>query len=93
MLNRITDGDAPWRRALWRHRAWLLVGLTLLFVLVVRVRLREILEEATAGLEEIIATEVIDPVPGQRECLVAVFAGLRPEKEPPQWQKSTSTPS
>lgn len=53
-----------------------------------RVRLGEILEEANAGLDEIIATEVIDPGPmaaAQNEVKARLFA-LR-EKIGPAWAK------
>jgi hypothetical protein len=54
----------------------------------VRTRLAEILEEANAGLEDIIATEVIDPGPlsaAQNEVKARLF-GLR-EKIGPAWTK------
>ena len=57
----------------------------------VRARLTEILEEANAGLEEIIATEVIDPGPlsaAQNEVKARLF-GLR-EKIGPAWTKLES---
>lgn len=57
----------------------------------VRTRLAEILEEANAGLEEIIATEVIDPGPlsaAQNEVKARLF-GLR-EKIGPAWTKLES---
>lgn len=58
------------------------------FLARVRVRLGEILEEATAGLEDIIATEVIDPGPvsaAQNEVKGRLFA-LR-EKISPAWTR------
>lgn len=58
------------------------------FLAKVRVRLGEILEEATAGLEDIIATEVIDPGPvsaAQNEVKGRLFA-LR-EKISPAWTR------
>lgn len=58
------------------------------FLAKVRARLREILEEATAGLEEIIATEVIDPVPvssAESEVKARLFA-LR-DKIDQAWSK------
>ena len=39
MAERSDRTVSPWRATLWRHRTWLLVALTVLFVLVVRVRL------------------------------------------------------
>ena len=43
------SASSPWLRRVLRHRAWLLVGLAILFVVVVRVRLRELPLERDEG--------------------------------------------
>lgn len=43
------SASSPWLQKVLRHRAWLLVGLALLFVVVVRVRLRELPLERDEG--------------------------------------------
>ncbi|HOX57712.1 MAG TPA: glycosyltransferase family 39 protein [Candidatus Paceibacterota bacterium] len=49
MLNQNTNSACAWRDVLWRHRGWLLVALVVLFVLVVRVRLRGLPLERDEG--------------------------------------------
>ena len=49
MFAAFNNGSAPWLQKVLRHRAWLVVGLTILVVLVVRVRLRDMPLERDEG--------------------------------------------
>jgi len=49
MFDALNNASAPWLRDLLRRRAWIMVGLTVLFVLGVRVRLREMPLERDEG--------------------------------------------
>lgn len=66
--DRLSSTTFPWREALRRHRAWLLVGLALLFVLVVRVRLREMPLERDEGEYAYAGQLILQGVPPYKEA-------------------------
>lgn len=49
MFAALNSASHPWLQTVRRYRAWILVGLTILFVVVVRVRLREMPLERDEG--------------------------------------------
>ena len=65
--DRLSSTAFPWREALRRHRAWLLVGLAVLFVLVVRVRLRELPLERDEGEYAYAGQLILQGVPPYKE--------------------------
>ena len=66
---------ASWRQKVLRHRAWLLVGLTILFVLVVRVRLREMPLERDEGEYAYAGQLMLQGVPPYREVYTMKLPG------------------
>ena len=65
----------PWLQKVLRHRAWLLVGLTILFVLVVRVRLREMPLERDEGEYAYAGQLMLQGVPPYREVYTMKLPG------------------
>jgi len=59
---------SPWLGRLWRHRAWVLLGLTILFVVVVRVRLREMPLERDEGEYAYAGQLILHGVPPYKEA-------------------------
>jgi len=68
MLNRFTSRGTPWREMLRHHCAWLLVALTVLFVLVVRVRLRDLPLERDEGEYAYAGQLILQGVPPYKEA-------------------------
>jgi hypothetical protein len=66
---------APWLQRVLRHRAWLLVVLTILFVLVVRVRLREMPLERDEGEYAYTGQLMLQGVPPYREVYAMKLPG------------------
>ena len=64
-----------WLQAVLRHRAWLLIGLTILFVLVVRVRLREIPLERDEGEYAYAGQLMLQGVPPYRDVYTMKLPG------------------
>ncbi len=58
----------PWREALRRHRGWVLVGLAVLFVLIVRVRLRNMPLERDEGEYAYAGQLILHGVPPYQEA-------------------------
>ncbi len=65
----------PWLQKVRRHRAWLLVGLTILFVLAVRVRLREMPLERDEGEYAYVGQLMLQGVPPYREVYAMKLPG------------------
>src|SRR5205085_224221 len=59
---------SPWAKPLIRHRAWILVGLTVLLVLVVRVRLREMPLERDEGEYAYAGQLILQGIPPYKEA-------------------------
>ena len=66
--SRFNPAAFPWRETLRRHRAWLLVALAVLFVLVVRVRLREMPLERDEGEYAYAGQLILHGVPPYKEA-------------------------
>src|SRR5437588_568756 len=60
--------SSPWVKPLIRHRAWILVGLTVLLVLVVRVRLREMPLERDEGEYAYAGQLILQGIPPYKEA-------------------------
>ncbi len=75
MFLAFNNASAPWLRGVLRHRAWLLVGLTILFVVVVRVRLREVPLERDEGEYAYAGQLMLQGVPPYREMYVMKLPG------------------
>jgi hypothetical protein len=68
MLNRLGTTAFFFPDVLRRHRAWLLVGLAILFVLVVRIRLRELALERDEGEYAYAGQLILQGVPPYKEA-------------------------
>src|SRR5215831_20149643 len=69
MSDRIAHEEAaPWQQWLKRHGSWLLVGLVILFVVVVRVRLREMPLERDEGEYAYAGQLMLQGVPPYKEA-------------------------
>jgi hypothetical protein len=64
----IANPSTPWLKRLVRYRAWILVGLTVLFVLVVRVRLRDMPLERDEGEYAYAGQLILQGVPPYKEA-------------------------
>ena len=67
--------SSPWLQKVLRHRAWILVGLTILFVIVVRVRLRELPLERDEGEYAYAGQLMLQGVPPYREAYTMKLPG------------------
>ena len=67
--------SSPWLQKALRHRAWILVGLTILFVVVVRVRLREMPLERDEGEYAYVGQLMLHGVPPYREAYAMKLPG------------------
>jgi hypothetical protein len=68
MFYQFASNSFPWRDMLRRHRAWLLVALAVLFVLIVRVRLRELPLERDEGEYAYAGQLILQGVPPYKEA-------------------------
>ena len=75
MFAPFNKGLPPWLRGCWRHRAWILAGLTILFVVVVRVRLRELPLERDEGEYAYAGQLMLQGVPPYREAYTMKLPG------------------
>ena len=75
MFDRLSKTSSPWVRGLVRHRAWILVGLTLLFVVVVRVRLREMPLERDEGEYAYVGQLILQGTPPYKEAYTMKLPG------------------
>ena len=66
-MNRLSPAF-PLQQTLWRHRAWLLVALAVLFVLIVRVRLRDMPLERDEGEYAYAGQLILQGVPPYKEA-------------------------
>src|ERR1035438_1591219 len=71
----LNSASHPWLQKALRHRAWLLVGLTLLFVVVVRVRLREVPLERDEGEFAYAGQLMLHGVPPYRDTYTMKLPG------------------
>jgi hypothetical protein len=69
------SASSPWLQKALRHRAWILVGLTILFVVVVRVRLREMPLERDEGEYAYVGQLMLHGVPPYREAYAMKLPG------------------
>ena len=69
------SASSPWLQKVLRHRAWILVGLTILFVVVVRVRLRELPLERDEGEYAYAGQLMLQGVPPYREAYTMKLPG------------------
>src|ERR1039458_794482 len=67
--------SSPWLQKALRHRAWILVGLTILFVVVVRVRLREMPLERDEGEYAYAGQLMLQGIPPYREIYAMKLPG------------------
>ena len=67
MLEGLSSAGLPFQEAFRRHRAWLLVALAVLFVLVVRVRLRDVPLERDEGEYAYAGQLILQGVPPYKE--------------------------
>ena len=67
MLTAFHSASYPWLQQVLRRRAWILVGLTILFVVVVRVRLREMPLERDEGEYAYAGQLILQGIPPYRE--------------------------
>src|ERR1035441_3520981 len=75
MFAAFNKASSPWLQKLLRHRAWILVGLTILFVIVVRVRLREMPLERDEGEYAYVGQLMLHGVPPYREAYAMKLPG------------------
>ena len=71
----LNSASYPWLQKILRHRAWLLVGLTLLFVLAVRVRLRDMPLERDEGEYAYAGQLMLQGAPPYREAYTMKLPG------------------
>ncbi len=71
----LNSASYPWLQKALRHRAWILVGLTILLVIVVRVRLREIPLERDEGEFAYAGQLMLQGVPPYREIYAMKLPG------------------
>src|ERR1039458_8291855 len=75
MFAAFNKASSPWLQKVLRHRAWILVGLTILFVIVVRVRLREMPLERDEGEYAYVGQLMLHGVPPYREAYAMKLPG------------------
>jgi Dolichyl-phosphate-mannose-protein mannosyltransferase len=75
MFAAFNKASSPWLQKVLRHRAWILVGLTILFVVVVRVRLREMPLERDEGEYAYVGQLMLHGVPPYREAYAMKLPG------------------
>jgi 4-amino-4-deoxy-L-arabinose transferase-like glycosyltransferase len=75
MLAALNSASHPWLQTVRRYRAWILVGLTILFVVVVRVRLREMPLERDEGEYAYAGQLMLQGVPPYREAYTMKLPG------------------
>src|ERR1035441_3016700 len=75
MFAAFNKASSPWLQKALRHRAWILVGLTILFVIVVRVRRREMSLERDEGEYAYVGQLMLHGVPPYREAYAMKLPG------------------
>src|ERR1019366_5759432 len=75
MFAAFNKASSPWHQKALRHRAWILVGLTILFVVVVRVRLREMPLERDEGEYAYVGQLMLHGAPPYREAYAMKLPG------------------
>src|ERR1035441_9850506 len=75
MFAAFNKASSPWLQKVLCHRAWILVGLTILFVVVVRVRLREMPLERDEGEYAYVGQLMLHGVPPYREAYAMKLPG------------------
>src|ERR1019366_8210588 len=75
MFAAFNKASSPWLQKVLRHRAWILVGVTILFVVVVRVRLREMPMERDEGEYAYVGQLMLHGVPPYRDAYAMKLPG------------------
>src|ERR1039458_7731908 len=75
MFAAFNKASSSWLQKVLRHRAWILVGLTILFVVVVRVRLRDMPLERDEGEYAYVGQLMLHGVPPYREAYAMKLPG------------------